>query len=158
MWKASQGVWELRPVKARARGQERHLISRQGATCQVTLLLCAPTTIDRAFFQTGLPIGGTLLHTKDLMSWQFCVLPHTPLSKASAISSLLCTYFKAHSPLNRAASSPLTKYHFCEWLLPGIWWTDREATSLLISVVLSSTTQRSNLEICGGGFGGSHDN
>lgn len=158
MWKASQGVCELRPVKGRPRGQERHLISRQGATCQVAWLLCAPTTTDRAFFLTGLPIGGTLLHTKVLVSWQCCVLPHTPLSKASATSSLLCTYFKAHSPLNRAASSPLTKDHFCEWLLPGIWWTDREPTSLLISVVLSSTTQRGNLEICGGGFWGSHDN
>lgn len=137
------------------------------STCQVPWLPRALTSCRQHPFSNWSADGGhfSLIPIKVFVSWQWLRrVSHTPSPKpwgALHVPQLpphLCTHFKADSPLSRAAPTPLAKNHSWEWVFPGIWSTDTEPPSLLNSVVLNSTTQRGNLEICGGGFLGSHNN
>lgn len=105
----------------------------------------------------------SIMCTKVLVSWRWpCPEPHTPFQSLTFLSgshSPSCSHTsKQEVPAVGLPHHRWLGHHFCEWIYLSLWWTDAVPTSLLTSLVLSSTTQRGNWEICGGSFLSSHNN
>lgn len=105
----------------------------------------------------------SIICTKVLVSWRWlCPESHTTFQSLTFLSgshSHCCSHTsKQEVPAAGLPHHCWLRHHFCEWIYLSLWWTDAVPTSLLTSVVLSSTTQRGNWEICGGNFLSSHNN